>query len=303
MQTTPRFALLIILFGLLSCSGLISSCALTSTQKPIEPPPETNKTTPVQRSAWSQIDTFTRSFEKKDGFFPLYWDNNRGRLFLEIPHNQLGEDFLYLVGMGTGGGMNSPRLDRAQIGDEHIARFERVGPRIHFILVNYRFMSSDPEKPNLARSVEESFPVSVAGSFDIAAEQNGNFLIDVSSFILDDVFDVRRLFRGSNLGTFRVETSRSFFYLPHTKAFPDNTEIEAAITLSSDNPAWALRRHAPDGRSVTMRQHHSLVRLPDNGFRPRKYDPRADVSMPRMSSVTPSALHTISQPKAWAGRP
>jgi hypothetical protein len=259
--------------ALVFCTLLMASCAHTSakqTDSPTDNSPEKTES----RSQWPRIDTFTRSFDMLHGFFPLYWDDQRGRLFLEIPNGRLGEDFLYLIGTGTGGGMNGPRLDRAQVGDEHLARFERVGPKIHFILLNHRFVSTDPEKPHLAHSVEESFPVSVVGSFDIAAEQDGRYLIDATSYFLTDAFDVRRLFRASNLGTFRVETSRSYIYMPRTRAFPKNTEIEAAITLTSDSPAWAIRRHAPDGRSVTMRQHHSLVQLPDNGFRPRKYDPR-----------------------------
>lgn len=228
-----------------------------------------------QRANIPPIEAKTRSFEKKDGFFPVYKNHEDGRILLEIAENQLKKEFLYVISMATGGGMRSPRLDRAQIGEEQLARFERIGSRINLVLVHHRFVSTDPDQPQLARSVEESFPLSVVGSFDIMAEQEERMLIDVTSYFLDDLFDVRRLFRARNLGTFRVDKSRSYIYMPRTNAFPDNTEIEAAITLSSDNPSWSIRRHAPDGRSVTMRQHHSLVRLPDNNFRPRKYDPRA----------------------------
>ena len=260
-------------FPVLLCTIAMASCAHTSAEQ-TSPSPENSPERSEIRSQWPKIDAFTRGFEKQEGYFPLYWDEQRGRLFLEIPENRLDEKFLYLIGTGTGGGMNGPRLDRAQVGDEHLARFERIGPKIHFILINHRFVSTDPEKPHLAHSVEESFPVSVVGSFDIAAEQDGRFLIDATSYFLTDAFDIRRLFRRSNLGTYRVETGRSYIYLPRTRAFPMNTEIEAAVTLTSDSPAWAIRRHAPDGRSVTIRQHHSLVKLPDNGFRPRAYDPR-----------------------------
>ncbi len=261
----------LLFFTLLLC--FITSCAHISTDPSVSS--EIKAVQSDNRSPWPGIETYTETFKKQDGFFPLYWDDQRGRLFLEIPGHMLGEKFLYLIGTGTGGGMNGPRLDRAQIGDEHLARFERVGPKIHFTLLNHRFVSTDPAQPHLARSVEESFPTSVVGSFDITAEHNGSYLVDATSYFINDAFDVRRLFSRSNLGTFRVETGRSFIYMPRTKAFPNNTEIEAAITLTSDNPSWTIQRHAPDGRSVTMRQHHSLVKLPDGGFQPRKYDPRA----------------------------
>ncbi len=220
------------------------------------------------------IPDYTESLEKKDGFFPLYLDEGSGSLYMEIPAERLGREFLYLNSMATGGGMNGPRLDRAQIGNEHIARFQRTGSGISLVLSNTQFVSTDPGQPQLARSVEESFPVSIVGSFDIVAETEGNYLIDATSYFLRDTFDVRRLFRARNLGNFSVETSRSHIHPAGTDAFPENTEVQAAITYTASDPAWRLRRHAPDGRSVTMRQHHSFVKLPDDNFRPREYDPR-----------------------------
>ena len=220
------------------------------------------------------ITEYTESLNKKDGLFPLYLDEASGSLYMEIPSGRLNREVLYLNSMATGGGMNGPRLDRVQIGNEHIAQFQRVGSRINLILSNSRFVSTDPGQPQLARSVEESFPVSIIGSFDIIAEENGNYLIDATSYFLQDTFDVRRLFRARNLGNFSVESSRSHIHQPGTGAFPKNTEIQAVITYSANDPAWRLRRHVPDGRSVTMRQHHSFVKLPDDNFRPRAYDPR-----------------------------
>ncbi len=266
-------ALLRYIFFSLTSLALLASCAAIPADHQNA---GSDGNTPGQNSSGlPEIEEIAGSFEKMDGFFTLYRDDKQGKLYLEIAGEQLGEEFLYLNSMATGGGMNGPRLDRAQIGNEHLARFERVGPRINFVLSNHRFISSDPDQPQLARSVEESFPVSIVGSFDITAVQDDRYLIDVTSYFLQDVFDVRRLFRVRNLGNFRVETSRSYIYQPGTHAFPENTEIQAAVTLTSDSPAWRLRSHAPDGRSVTMRQHHSLVKLPDDQFRPRKYDPRA----------------------------
>lgn len=276
METITLHRLLSRLKILLLLAAVASACTHTSASSEQTSGGSSVATPETEtRLYWPDIASVTRSFEKMDGFFPVYWDDYRGRLFLEIPGHRLDEDFLYLIGTGTGGGMNGPRLDRAQIGDEYIARFERVGSKINFVLTNQRFVSTDPDKPELARSVEESFPVSVVASFDIVASEDDGYLIDATSYFLTDAFDVRRLFRNSNLGTFRLEPSRSYIYMPRTRAFPKNTEIEAAITLSSESPSWTIRRHAPDARSVTIRQHHSLVQLPDDGFRPRKYDPRA----------------------------
>jgi hypothetical protein len=53
-------------------------------------------------AAQPSIREYTRGFDKRDGYLPLYWDAGRGRLLLEIPN--LNEDLLYLTSLATGTG-------------------------------------------------------------------------------------------------------------------------------------------------------------------------------------------------------
>lgn len=219
------------------------------------------------------ITDYTKTFEKRDGYFPLYWDAAKGRLLLEV---RLGEDFLYLPSLATGLGDASLGLDRGSIGDEQIGRFERIGPRVQLVLQNPRFRAvSDNEA--LARSVRESFPLSTVASWEIVAEEGDRQLVDATAYLLSDISDVRGALRNANQGTFALDRDKSAVYLTHTKGFPDNTEIETSLTFTSDNPGARVRRHTPDGRAVTLRQHLSMVRLPAPGFRPRRFDPRMGI--------------------------
>ncbi len=61
-------------------------------------------------------------------------------------------------------------------------------------------------------------------------------------------------------------------------AFPDNLEFEAILTYSGDSPGELVRGTAPTADLVTLVQHHSLIRLPDDGYTPRRFDPRAGSS-------------------------
>ncbi|MGE5745518.1 MAG: zinc-dependent metalloprotease [Gemmatimonadota bacterium] len=225
--------------------------------------------------AQQPITDATRALEKRDGYFPLYRDATKGRLLLEIPAGRLDQDFLYLPSLATGLGDAGTGLglDRGTIGQEQIARFERVGPRVLLVLQNPQFRALS-DNPALVRSVNESFPRSTVASFEVLAEEGGRLLVDATSFVLGDLTDVRGALRGSNQGTFQIDRDRSTIFLPRTKAFPRNTEIEATLTFTSDQPGRAIQSHAPEGRAVTLRQHLSLVALPDSGFHPRRFDPR-----------------------------
>lgn len=225
---------------------------------------------PTVAGAQQTVSQYTRGMEKRDGFIPFYWDTSRGRLLLEI--SRFGEEFLYFTSLATGLGSDELGLDRGMAGNEYLARFDRHGPRVHLVLANPGFRASS-ENQALVRSVAESFPVSTVASFEILAEEAGRVLVDATPYFLSDAMDVRSTLRRAATSV-ALDRDRSAIYLARTKAFPQNTEIEASLTFALENPGAEVRRHAPDGRSVTLRQHHSLVKFPEPGYRPRKFDPR-----------------------------
>ncbi len=215
----------------------------------------------------------TRGFEKRDGFLPLHWDAGKGRLLVEIP-NDLGE-FLYLTSVPAGVG--EPRLgtdlDRGATVAEGLARFERVGPRVHLVLRNLRWRASGSNAA-LARSVEESVPHSTLGAYEVIGEGGGRIVADLTPLFLSDAADAKRSLKSAGLGSYTLDRERSRIHLERTRAFPANSEIEAALTFTSDEPGDAMRGHAPDARAITVRQHHSFVKLPPAGYSPRRLDPR-----------------------------
>src|SRR2546430_11694866 len=75
-------------------------------------------TAPPAHAQLPTITDYAKSVEKRDGYFPLYWDGAKGRLLVEIPAGRLGEDFLFLPSLATGlGDVQSglpPRTNRGQ---------------------------------------------------------------------------------------------------------------------------------------------------------------------------------------------
>lgn len=236
-------------------------------------PPTSSAQQNQQRPA--SIGQATAGATRQDGLFPVYFDDRTGKLQLEV--TRLDQDFLYLNSLATGLGSNDLGLDRGTIGDEAVVRFERHGSKLFLTRRNLGFRAT-AGGTDLARSVEESFASSVLAAFPIVAEENGRYLIDVTDFFLQDIFNVRGVIQRAQQGSFRLDRNRSAIYAPRTKAFPKNTEIEAILTFESDAPGREVARHTPDGRALTLRQHHSLVELPDAAYKPRAFDPRVGVN-------------------------
>ena len=232
-------------------------------------------TIPATAQAQGAIAKFVDGMERKDGFVPLYWSPTKGKLYVEIA--RFGEEFLYLTSLATGIGIAGLDLDRGMLSDEYLARFERLGNRAILNLQHPRFRSTNPSPPH-QRSVQESFPTSAVAGMEIVAEEGGRVLADITPYVITDVVNVRGELRASNEGSYSIDRERSGVYPERTRAFPNNTEIEATITLTSDQPGTRVRGHTPDARAITIRQHHSFVKLPEPGYRTRRFDPRVGVN-------------------------
>ncbi len=224
----------------------------------------------------------TSAMQRIDGFFPLYWDELTGSLFLEIP--ELGREVLYVNGLSAGLGSNDIGLDRAQLGARALVSFQRVGPRVLMVQPNYdyRAVSTNPSE---RKAVEDAFAKSVLWGFTVAAESAGRVLVDVSDFVMRDTHGVAdRL----SPATYRFDRTRSAVNLEGTKGFPNNTEIDVTSTFTSEGgggrgagpgqQGGRIGDVAPSTSAVTVRQHHSFIGLPDDTYTPRLMDPRSGYS-------------------------
>src|SRR5262245_11124936 len=216
------------------------------------------------------ITQHTAGLERHDGFLPYYWDARKGQLLLEVAPG--GDGLLYGAGLAGGAGLLEASLDRGQLGRLGLCRFERVGPRVLLrqLQTAHRGDSKDAER---RRVVEESFPSSVLAALPVVAEDGGRALVDATEFLLKDAA-VLPVLKQAQQGEWKQDTARSTFSFERTGAFPRNTEIEATLTFTSDNPSPAAAAVLPDGHTMSLRVHHTFLELPEPGFAPRPLDPR-----------------------------
>ncbi|MFB9865224.1 zinc-dependent metalloprotease [Rufibacter immobilis] len=221
----------------------------------------------------ASIAAKTVGLQKFAGFFPFYWDEATGKIFLEI--DKLDTPFLYVSSLPAGLGSNDIGLDRGQLGGTHVVSFQKVGPKVLLVEPNqsYRAMNGNPAEE---QAVAQSFAQSTLWGFKAEASEGNRVLVDATDFLLRDAHDVVGSIRRSRQGSYRLDASRSAFYLPRTKNFPQNTEFEATLTfVGGDDAGNFVREVAPSTEALTLREHHSFIQLPDRNYTPRAMDPRA----------------------------
>ena len=223
--------------------------------------------TPQRKTIASVID----KLQKIDGYVPFYVDADAGKIYMEI--TRWDKEFLYLVSLPTGVGSNPIGLDRSQLGPTYLVKFERSGNKVLMVQPNYDFRASGNVLQK--KSVEESFARSVIWGFRVEAVDGDRVLVDATNFIVRDAHGVGERINAMRQGNYNFDESRSALYLPNTKGFPKNTEVEATVTLTAGGETNnQVNQVTPTGKHVTVRQRHSFVELPDNNYKPRKFDPR-----------------------------
>jgi hypothetical protein len=229
----------------------------------------------ISMQAVAQLPTIsekTDGLTKTEGFFNYYYDEAKDQLWLEI--DELDTEFIYVNSLAAGIGSNDIGLDRGQLGDTRIVYFERRGPKVMMVQPNYGFRAETDNELE-KKSVREAFASSILGGFEIAAEEEGKVLINLTDFLLQDAHGVTTSLQRSGQGTFSLDKNRSALYKEAIMNFPKNTEFEATLTFAGNNPGGYVRSVTPTPEAITVRQHHSFVELPDNGYEKREYDPRA----------------------------
>ncbi|MBE7176780.1 MAG: zinc-dependent metalloprotease [Mucilaginibacter polytrichastri] len=210
--------------------------------------------------------------KKYDGYFPFYWNEKTGQILLEV--SRFHQEFLYVNALPYGVGSNDLGLDRGQLGDTRIVRFERSGPKILLVQPNYdyRAVSSNARE---RRTVEQSFATSVIWGFKAEAIDGDKALIDFTPFLLRDAHGIADKLGAMKQGAYKADETRSAVFLPSTKDFPKNSEFEAIVTFTGSAKGAEIRSVTPDPDAVTVHMHHSFIELPDSSYKPRKFDPRS----------------------------
>ena len=219
------------------------------------------------------------------GFFNFYYSDEQDKIYVEV--DKLDTEFLYVHSLKTGLGSNDIGLDRGQIGDAVIVKFQKAGNKLLLVQPNQRYRAITENIPE-KKSVEEAFARSVLFGFPIKEEKLGKYIIDITPFLLQDTHGVIDKIKIKESGSYHVDLSRSSIHLEHTKGFPKNVEFEALITYKGEPKGERIQSIAPNSKYLTVIQHHSFVALPDDGYKKREFDPRCGaISISYMDYATP----------------
>lgn len=262
------------------CAGALlptffASCAVA----PV--PAGAQRANPVLTTGFDEI---VQGATRRAGFLATWVDTRGGRVFLELPassatqRGQHGADWLaeclYVEGLSSGLGSNAVGLDRGQIGPSRVLEMRTVAGRVFFHVPNLKYRALQATADERAATLE-SFATSILWSTPVLAlDDNGTRLIELTDFLVRDAHGSAGALE-SNGGSWSLDADRSVLLPDAALSFPDNLEFEARLTFAGSSAGRDVWEVAPLADAVTLVQHQSFVRLPDLGYKPLAWDPRA----------------------------
>ena len=201
-----------------------------------------------EENLFEDFEKLVEGAEVSPGFFDLY--TKEGRLYLAVPADRLGHDFLMDMrvarGIGTAGLFGGTTLGSSEM---DLMALEKHGENVYLVQRPHRFSAASDDRA--AAAVDISFGSSVVQSADVEAIRPDSALVlDVTGWFLSDLSGVgrrtRQAARGSNGRSGSTNFDRNRSYIDGVSSFPENTNIRATLTFRSGQPRGVPS--VPDGR-------------------------------------------------------
>lgn len=233
----------------------------------------------AQKGPYKDFAELTKGAEVQEGFFDTYVKADK--LYMAIPKDRLGEDFLMIFEIAQGIGSSSlfggTMLD---FFEGHMVALEKHGEKVYLLKKPHRYVA--PEGTPAAAAVDLSYGASVLASAKVESlREDSALVVDIYDWLVSDLSDIGRRVRFAvarqrgQPGNANFDKTRS--YLEDVKSFPENTNIRAKLTFKTNRPAY--RRTVPDQRYLPVSIHYTLTKLPADPMTPRFGDDRVGYFM------------------------
>jgi hypothetical protein len=212
------------------------------------------------------------------GLLTVHVDARGGRILAALPApdaDGVSGRYIYTSALETGLGSAALAIDYAANTGSRLLVFRRVGKKVVAEVENPRFRATGGS-PAEQVGVRRSFATSTIWVGDVAAEQpGGGFLVDLSGFLARDDLGLARQLKEQESGDWRLAPELSVADPAGVRVFPRNVEMEARLTFTTSKAGPEVENIAPAANNVTFSVRHSLIALPEAGYVPRRFDPRA----------------------------
>jgi hypothetical protein len=216
------------------------------------------------------FEKLVKGAKELKGLFNVYIKEDEGKHYLELAPEQF--DVSYLLNPTLVSGIGQAFIYPADMLPEYLIAFHRAGKTVQVIHRN-PLIQADAAS-TLHGPAAQAVPDAIVGQGKIESQphpERKSVLVDLGSLFLNDLEGLSLYLRRVLETPYQADRDGSSVAL--VKAFPDNLDFETVLHLKTPEVKRPLL-YAADPRSLLVRFHYSIARLPDTGYRPRLADDR-----------------------------
>ncbi|MFP3944306.1 MAG: zinc-dependent metalloprotease [Alphaproteobacteria bacterium] len=243
------------------------------------------------------LEKFVEDFEVKEGLFTLYRDKESGKLYMAVREDQItGEDGSpreYVYFTHTADGVLEGGHFRGSYRDNRVFTFNRHYETLEIVSQN-TFFWFDPESA-LSRAADANITPAVLTAEKIKAksEDGKTFLIEADPIFTSEALHQvepspprpepgQRPEPRFELGSLAKKRTK----IAEVRNYPANTDVVVDYVFANPKPRVRGSLAVTDPRSVTIRVQHSIIEMPENGYKPRFDDHRVGYFTDRVTDLT-----------------
>jgi hypothetical protein len=234
-----------------------------------------------------KIKEVTKKCKKIDGLFPIYQDTTSGSIKMVVSKEQIGKEYIYFSQVADG--VLEAGSFRGSYRGSKVFKIEKYFNKIEFVTQNTSSYF-DP-KSALSKSASANMSEGVMASLKIEGvdKENGLYLINADNLFLKETFSQVKPARQPKqsptafaLGNLDKEKTK----INAIRNYPENTDLAIEYVYSKGTVLNGGSRAVSDGRNVSVKVFHSLIKMPENEYEVVLDDPRVGYFTTQVTDMT-----------------
>ena len=239
------------------------------------------------KDAPKKISEVTKKCKKITGLFAMYQDTTTGSIKMVVSKDQIGKEFIYFSQIADG--VIDAGSFRGAYKGSKVFKIEKYFNKIEFITQNTSSYFNPQNALSKAANANISEGIMASLPIEGIDEEKGLYLINADNLFLKETFSQIKppkypkqsptAFSLGNLdkGKTKINSIRNY---------PENTDLAIEYVYSKGTVLNGGSRAVSDGRNVSIKVFHSLIKMPENDYEPLLDDPRVGYFTTQVTDMT-----------------
>ncbi len=247
------------------------------TEMPAKPAPKKSKE--------KKIKDLVKSSKEIDGLFKIYQDTITGSLQMVLSEDQIGKEYIYFIQVDNAPG-DLGFVGRGIYGGSKVFKIQKYFNKIEFVTQNTSYYYDKNKAISKASDANISNGNMASLKIEAHDKKKGLYLIKADGLFLKETFSQIKPARrpGQRPTAFTLgNLDKSKTKINYIKNYPENTDISTEYVYSKGSTLNGGSNAVAEGRYVSVKVNHSLIKMPENDYKPRFDDPRVGYFMTQVN--------------------